>query len=155
MKMAGLHETGQVGQSVWFSLEPRFFQSIVAVPDWAELDAGVRTTASATPFAAITPLAHPIVAMPATRPALACAMVAVDLDKTGTQAIGELADSHWGGARHRGCCCQKGRRSQSFERSCHFYSHSGPAQSAHPCVDELLALQGVPLNRCCLGQAAG
>ena len=102
----------------WFRLkEPRFSKSIVAVPNWAHPDAGGRPTALATPFAARTTLAEAIVAMPATRAALARPMVAVNLNKSGAQAIRHLADSHRGGARYRSCGCQKGRRSQSFERS--------------------------------------
>lgn len=45
--------------------------SIVAIPDRAELDARIRTTALAAPFAAGATLAMPVVTMPATRPALA------------------------------------------------------------------------------------
>ena len=104
--------------------EPRCSTSIVAVPNRPHPNAGVRPTALATPFAARTTLAEAIVAMPPTRPALTRPMVAVNLNKTGAQAIRHLADSHRGGLRDRSCGRKKCRRSQSFERSYHLHPQS-------------------------------
>jgi hypothetical protein len=108
------------------SNEVRVSRSIVADPNRPGPNAGVGTAALATPFATITTLSKAIVAMPSTPPALARTMVAVNLHEAGAHAIRHLAYSHWGCARYRSCCCQKGRRSQSVERSCHFFSHGRP-----------------------------
>lgn len=104
--------------------EARFAKSIVTVPKRSNPDAGVRASALATPFAARTTLSEPIVAMPAAPPGFARAMVAVNQDNTGAQAIRDFADGHRGGACDRGCGCQQGRRSQLFQRSYHFHSQS-------------------------------
>ena len=83
--------------------------SIVAEPSPAEPDARIWTTAVATPFTAIATLAIAIVAMPPASTALARAMSAMNLDKTGAQPLGHLAEARWGSTGNRRSRNQKGR----------------------------------------------
>ena len=70
-----------------------FPKSIIAEPCPTEPDAGVGATAFATPFPAITTLAHAIMAMPTATAAFTRTMSAVNMNDPATCTIGHLSDA--------------------------------------------------------------
>jgi hypothetical protein len=92
-------------------------RSKVAIPKRTDPHTVVGTATVATPYAAGTALAVPVVTMPASAAALTGAVVAVNPDNVAAQAIRQLANIRRGGSCHRSDRNQKSRRSQGLDHS--------------------------------------